>query len=100
MTKPLFAVISKSIAISFIFPISMGLLGLILDATLGGLGRYLNLSCFGFIDCIFNPAIEYLMQPKTWKLLLLCWGIGILMVCSIAYQNLKPWIHEWFSNLK
>ena len=100
MRTPLFSLIIKSIGVSFYFPVGMGLLGLTWDTVLGGIGKYLNQSCSGFNDCVIHAAFDYLNHPKTWKLLLLCWGIGLVMVSSMVYQNLKPEIHQWFRKFK
>jgi hypothetical protein len=100
MKRPVIIMIMKFFAISLLLPIAIGLLGLLWDTVLGGINNYLNHNCSEFSKCIVNSALEFLTRPKTWKLFLLMWSVGLIMVISMLYQEFKPWIHEWFKKFR
>jgi hypothetical protein len=49
---------------------------------------------------VMAVVFEITFSWAAMKFYLLAWGVGIVMVFSMAYQNLKPEIHGWFSKFK
>lgn len=45
-------------------------------------------------------ALSGLFSWQMIKFYLLAWGFGLLMVCSMAYSEFKPSIHQFFRRLK
>ena len=88
------------LVVSLAFPVAMLALGLMFEVVYPGFFYYLSSVCHGLNDCLTQPAYEYLLREKTQRLLLLCWGIGLVMVFSMAYQNLKPEVYQWLRKFK
>jgi len=93
-------IIVNIIMTSLPFPVAMLFLGLVFEVIYPGFFHYLSNLCHGLNDCLTRPAFEYLLREKTQRFFLFSWGVGLAMVFLMAYQNLRPEIHEWLRKFK
>lgn len=88
--------------------------GLLLTTFIAPLGVLFLFSCIGSVVGVYKWYLNSWKQGAeviaivfgitfSWeaiKFYLLAWGVGLVMVCTMAYQEFKPWIHQWFSKFK
>ena len=88
--------------------------GLILSTFIAPLGILFLFSCIGVVIGLYKWYLNSWEQGQdifslvltttfSWgaiKFYLLAWGVGIVMVCSMTYQNFKTGFHAWFRKSK
>lgn len=74
----------KFCCISLYGPIAVALIPIFLFSLLGLLSYSFN-GCMDFSACYLEPVTSTLIAPKTWKLMLFLWVIGI--ICVVTYTN-------------
>jgi hypothetical protein len=79
--------------VSLYVPIGFSLVPAIAFTALGFWGYFIG-GCSGLSGCYVNPLADVYGDRKFIQFLLLSWGFGLLMVFSMAYQNLKTEVHE------
>lgn len=89
-------IIIRIILVSLLFPAAMLLLGLVFEIIYPGFFHYLSNICHSLNDCLTRPAFDYLLREKTHRFFLFSWGVSLVMIVLMTYQNLKPEIHQWF----
>lgn len=99
MNKSIFLLFLKMIFVSFYFPAGFTLVPALAFAPIGAWG-YLTDGCLGLNSCLINPLMDVYCGQKFLRMLMLTWGCGLAMVFAMAYQNLKPEIHQWFRKFK
>ena len=90
---------TKLVWVSFYAPIGLALVPAIVFSVLGFWGYFIG-GCSSLNGCFIKPLLDVYGDPKFFRFLLLFWGIGLVMVCAMAYKEFKPWIHEWFRKFK
>jgi hypothetical protein len=91
--------ITKLTMVSLYTPIGFSLCLPIAFAPVAVWGYFIG-GCSDLNRCFFNPLLDAYSDPKFFRLFMLMWMVGVVVVCSLAYKNLKPEIHEWFRKHK
>ena len=99
MNKSIWLLFLKMILVSFYFPSGFALVPALAFTPVGAWG-YFTGGCSGLNSCLMNPLMDVYSSQKFLRILMLAWGIGLVMVFLMAYQNLKPEIHQWFRKLR
>lgn len=99
MKIPTLWLIIKLILLSLYVPIGFSLVPAIAFFPIAVWGYFIG-GCADLNGCFIYPLFEIYSDQKFFRLLMLMSGVGLIMVFSMAYQNLKPWIHELFRKVK
>lgn len=83
----------KLIFVSCYTPIGFTLVPAIAFFPIGVWGYFIG-GCSDLNACFINPLLNVYSDQKFFRLLMLFWGVGIVMVCALTYQNFKPEIQE------
>jgi hypothetical protein len=89
----------KLVFVSFYTPIGFALVPAIAFIPIGIWGYFID-GCSNLNACFINPMLNVYGDQKFFRLLILSWGIGLVMVVAMAYQNFKPDFHAWFRKFK
>lgn len=86
MEKNLAKFIFKALLVSFCIPLVLPLSLIAIQVLFGSVELYLG-SCSNFWTCFYDPWVFLMVIPKTWKLAVLLWGLGVLLIGREAYRR-------------
>lgn len=78
----------RAFPISLAYPIGLIAMGVTVGVLVGAFG-FLVGGCKSFEVCFWSPLMDFLLTPKTWRLLLLMWSVGIFIVYWQVYRDLQ-----------
>ena len=99
MNTSILTLFLKMIFVSFYFPVGFSLVPALAFIPVGAWG-YLIDGCSDLNACLMTPLMDIYSSQKFLRMLMLAWGLGLIMVFAMAYQNLKPEIYQWFRKFK
>lgn len=79
--------------VSFYTPIGFALIPAIVFMPIGVWGYFIG-GCSDLNTCYIDPLLKVYSDQKFFRLLMLFWVIGVVIVCTLTYQNFKPEIQE------
>ncbi len=88
MNKEFVLILVRVFPISLTYPIGLIATGVTVGVLVGAFGFFVG-GCKSFEVCFWSPFVDFLLASKTWRLLLLMWGVGIFMVYWQVYRDLK-----------
>jgi hypothetical protein len=88
MNKELVLLLVRAFPVSFFYPIGVVATGICVGILVGTFGFFVG-GCKNFEVCFWNPFADFLLAPKTWRLLLLMWVVGVFVVYWQVYRELK-----------
>lgn len=88
MKKEFVLLLIRAFPISLVYPIGLVATGGVLGILVGVFGFFVG-GCSSFEVCFWTPFLDFLFASKTWRLLLLMWGIGVFIVYRQVYRDLK-----------
>jgi ABC-type microcin C transport system permease subunit YejE len=88
VNKEIVVLLVRAFLISFVYPIGLVATGCVVGVLVGAFGFFVG-GCKSFDVCFWSPFLDFLLTPKTWKLLLLMWGVGVVFVYWQVYRDLK-----------
>ena len=94
MNKSIWLLFLRMIFVSFYLPLGSALVPALAFFPVGVWGYLIN-GCADLDSCLINPLMDIYGSQKFLRALMFLWGCGLVMVFAMAYQNLKPEIHQW-----
>jgi hypothetical protein len=88
MSRELIVLLIRVFPVTLIFPASVAVLILAKTILISTIKFFSNI-CNGFYSCYGEAISQAIINPKTWKFLLLFWLIGVVLSYGTVYKDLR-----------